>query len=112
VQPVLVQVNLSGEAQKGGLRVEDVPAFLEDIARLGSLRVEGLMTMPPDGALHASRAIFSALRRVRDTWATRDRPLPRLSMGMSGDFDQAIVEGATMVRVGTALFGPRSAQEP
>jgi MAF protein len=112
VQPVLVQVNLSGEVQKGGLRVDEVPAFLDHVERLGSLRVEGLMTMPPDGALHASRAVFGALRRVRDTWATPARPLAQLSMGMSGDFDQAIAEGSTMVRVGTALFGPRSTSEP
>ena len=106
---VLVQVNLGGEAQKSGVAPRELGALLVSIAACPNLLVRGLMTVPPDGPLCASRAHFGALRRLRDRHATAERPLSWLSMGMSGDFDQAIAEGATHIRVGTALFGTRLA---
>jgi MAF protein len=106
---VCIQVNVGGEAQKSGVDPANVEALLVQAAAAPGLRLRGLMTVPPDGALCETRAFFAELRRMRDTLATPARPLPWLSMGMSGDFDQAIAEGATHVRVGTALFGARAA---
>ena len=107
---VLLQVNLSEEAQKGGAAAEELPALLAACADLPHLRVAGLMTVPaassdPEAAL----PVFARLRALAA--ALRDVPggagLRELSMGMSADFEVAIEEGATLVRVGTALFGPR-----
>lgn len=109
VLDVCVQVNVAGERQKSGLAPDALGPFLAALEAHRHLRVQGLMTVPPDGPLCASRACFAALRRLRDAHARPDRPLRWLSMGMSGDFDQAIAEGATHVRVGTALFGARPA---
>ncbi len=104
---ILLQVNLSGEAQKGGAALEELPALLEAAAGWAHLEVSGLMTIP--AADLDPRPAFAQLRRLRD--AHRAKPggegLRELSMGMSGDFEQAIEEGATIVRVGTAIFGPR-----
>ncbi len=108
---VCVQVNVGGEAQKSGVEPAQVEALLALVGAAPNLRLRGLMTVPPDGPLCETRAFFAELRRLRDARATPERPLPWLSMGMSGDFDQAIAEGATHVRVGTALFGART-QEP
>lgn len=108
--PVLVEVNVSGEASKFGVTPADAPALVEAVNAVPHLRVEGLMTVgravgQPDEA----RAGFAALRLARDDAARRiGRPLPELSMGMSADFEVAIEEGSTMVRIGTALFGPRA----
>jgi len=96
---VLVQVNVSGEEQKGGCRPQETAEIVEALGRLG-LRVEGLMTVPPQSA--DPHQFFAALREL----ATQ-LDLSTLSMGMSGDFEAAIAEGATIVRVGTAVFGPR-----
>lgn len=104
---VLVQVNLGREPQKSGLDESTLGPFLAAVERLSALRLRGLMTVPPVGPLHTTRAHFARLRALREAHRTPDRPLPWLSMGMSGDFDQAIAEGATHVRVGTALFGLR-----
>jgi pyridoxal phosphate enzyme (YggS family) len=106
----LVQVNLSREPQKGGAPVEAVASLLTEMAPLGRLRVVGLMTVPAAGDdPEASRPAFAELRRLRD--ALRGKPgaerLHELSMGMSADFEVAVEEGATIVRVGEALFGPR-----
>ena len=108
--PVLVQVNLSQEEQKSGALEEDVPALLEACAELAALDVQGLMTVPalnPDP--ERSRPAFAALRQLRER--LRGEPggegLAHLSMGMSADFEVAIEEGATLIRVGTAIFGPR-----
>ncbi|MEE8580656.1 MAG: YggS family pyridoxal phosphate-dependent enzyme, partial [Myxococcota bacterium] len=107
---VLLQVDLCGEPQKGGVQPERVASLLSACAALEHLRVVGLMTVPAANVdPEASRPAFARLRQLRDT--LRREPdgaaLPELSMGMSGDFEVAIEEGATLVRVGTALFGRR-----
>lgn len=109
VQPILLSVNLAGEATKGGVTGEAAPALAERIARLANVRLDGLMTMPPPSDdPEASRPVFDALRALRDRIAgALGRPLPVLSMGMSGDFEVAIRCGATHVRIGTAIFGGR-----
>jgi hypothetical protein len=96
---VLVQVNVGDEAQKGGCRPQDAAGIVEALGDLG-LRVEGLMTVPPQ--LGDPRPFFAELRELAS-----DLGLGTLSMGMSGDFEAAIGEGSTIVRVGTAVFGPR-----
>lgn len=102
---VYVQVNVSGEESKSGLAPGELPAFLDGLAAFPALIPKGLMTMPPyDPDPEASRPCFAALRELRDK---RTPGLPGLSMGMSGDFEVAVEEGATIVRVGTALFGRR-----
>lgn len=103
---VYVQVNVAGEASKSGLSPSALPAFLGQLGRFPTLRAQGLMTMPPyDPDPEVSRPHFAALRALRDKVAPS---LPGLSMGMSGDFQVAIEEGATIIRVGTTLFGSRS----
>jgi len=102
----LVQVNLEGEATKGGIAPEALPEFLAALCGREWLCVEGLMTIPPPLDPEATRARFRALRELRDRQAEPAR-LRELSMGMSADFEVAIEEGATLVRVGTAIFGPR-----
>ncbi len=103
---VLVQVNLDGEATKGGISPAALPDFLAVLQERSGLQVEGLMAIPAPADPAAMRARFAALRALRDRQADASR-LPELSMGMSADFEQAIEEGATLVRVGTAIFGPR-----
>lgn len=108
-QDILIQVNIGEEKQKSGISVKDLPILAEQIEMLSGLRLLGLMCMPPffDDA-ECSRPFFSKLRELRDDLATRiGRPLPCLSMGMSMDFEVAIAEGATIVRVGTDIFGAR-----
>ena len=109
LQPVLISVNLAGEATKGGVTPETAPALATAIAAIPGLRLDGLMTMPPPADdPEASRPAFLALAALRTQLADRlGRPLPVLSMGMSGDFEVAIACGATHVRVGTAIFGAR-----
>jgi PLP dependent protein len=108
-QAVCLQVNVAGEAQKSGLAPEALPALAEAVAAMSNLRLSGLMVIPPvfddpEGA----RPAFARLRELRDETAGRlGLPLPVLSMGMSGDLEAAILEGATHVRVGTDLFGAR-----
>jgi pyridoxal phosphate enzyme (YggS family) len=104
---VLVQVNVAREPQKSGCAPEEAAQVVERAAQAG-LEVVGLMTMAPftdDEA--AQRRVFGALRRLRDTVRAPGRPLVELSMGMSGDFRAAVAEGATLVRLGTVLFGER-----
>jgi PLP dependent protein len=107
---VLVQVNLGGEAQKSGCPPAEAPALALAVAALPGLELKGLMTMPPffDDPEQA-RPIFAGLRRLARTLAPDLPPgsMDELSMGMSGDFAAAIAEGATLVRVGTAIFGGR-----
>ncbi|MGI8955548.1 MAG: YggS family pyridoxal phosphate-dependent enzyme [Chthoniobacterales bacterium] len=111
MQPrILLEVNVAGEASKHGFTPEGVHRDLEAVLSLGRLTVEGLMTIPPLAPeAEASRRYFVALRKLRDQLeADFGISLPRLSMGMSGDYAIAIEEGATLVRVGTAIFGERS----
>ena len=98
---VLVQANLSGEPQKGGAPLDDVPALVEHGAALG-LEVRGLMGVGPAGDLAGTRRGFQALVALADRLG-----LPERSIGMSGDLEVAVEEGATLVRVGRDLFGPR-----
>ena len=98
---VLVQVNTTAEAQKGGCEPSEAPALVEQCRTLG-LAVEGLMTIGPAGEPEDARPGFRLLRRIAD-----DLGLPGCSMGMSADFEVAVDEGATIVRIGSRLFGPR-----
>lgn len=110
VQPVLVEVNIAGEDSKGGVAPGDVDALVAQAGELAGVRVDGLMAMPPlvtdpeDNRRH-----FAAVRELRDRLAVADRLLPHLSMGTTADYAVAVEEGATLVRVGTAIFGPRPA---
>lgn len=110
IQRVLVQVNVVGEPGKSGTSPAALPALLDAFAPCTALRCDGLMLIPRMGDPAALRAQFAELRRLRDAHAGTARThveLHALSMGMSDDFELAIAEGATMVRVGTAIFGPR-----
>jgi pyridoxal phosphate enzyme (YggS family) len=104
VVEALLQVNVAAEASKGGVAPDAVGETLDAIGKLGHVRVRGLMTIPPEvERAEESRPWFRRLRELAER-----QGLPELSMGMSGDFEVAIEEGATMVRVGTAIFGPRA----
>lgn len=106
---VCIQVNLDGESSKSGIDPEQAAALIEYCDTLPGLRVRGFMTLPaPAHGEAAQRVPFRALRQLRDRLATPERPLECLSMGMSDDLEAAILEGATLVRIGTAVFGPRS----
>jgi pyridoxal phosphate enzyme (YggS family) len=108
-QAVLVQVNCSGEPQKGGVEPEALTGLLEALAGLRHLDVRGLMTMSAlTGDVAEQRRAFRMLRELRDVAERSGRRLPELSMGMSGDYPAAVEEGATMIRLGTVLFGERS----
>ena len=108
VQPILIAVNLGGEDTKSGVDEAGVAALARALAPIPNIRLDGLMTMPPAATdPEASRPYFEKLRELRDRLAQTHGPLPVLSMGMSGDFEVAIACGATHVRVGTAIFGPR-----
>jgi pyridoxal phosphate enzyme (YggS family) len=110
-QACLVQVNVAGEAQKRGIAPGELPALLDRFAAMSHVTCAGLMAIPPftDNPDDA-RPHFAALRALRDREAAQTRPhvaLRELSMGMSGDLEVAVAEGATIVRVGTAIFGAR-----
>ena len=111
VQDVLIQVNVAREDSKSGVYVDDTLRLLKDISQLENIAVKGLMTMPPYfNAPDRVRPFFAALRQLRDRIKNEDIAgifMQELSMGMTGDFEVAIEEGATMVRVGTAIFGER-----
>ena len=109
VQPVLIQVNLAGEVQKAGVVPDKVPELIREAGQLNHLDVQGLMLMPPlADDPEKSRPYFAELKRLRDSLEQESgRKLPHLSMGMSQDFVQAVEEGATLVRVGSLLMGPR-----
>lgn len=109
VQRILVQVNCSAEPQKGGVEPEALPGLLDEIARLPQLEVGGLMTMAAfTDDVGEQRRSFSLLRTLRDAEVSRGHAGAELSMGMSGDYLVAVEEGATMIRLGTLLFGERN----
>lgn len=101
-QEILLQVNVGREEQKSGADVESLPRLVESVAALPSLELTGLMAIPPVGEPEAMRPYFRELRTLRDAAGLRE-----LSMGMTDDFETAIEEGATIIRVGRALFGTR-----
>lgn len=109
---VLLQVNVAGESQKSGCAPQEARALAGQIAALGQLRLEGLMTLAPlTDDVEVQRRTFRGLRLLRDTIKEDGVWLATLSMGMSGDYATAVAEGATMIRLGTALFGPREKTE-
>lgn len=109
---VLVEVNVSGEASKGGCAPDELGAVLEAIHAASSLEAVGLMTIPPDTEDPGeARPFFAALRALRDRHGGA-AALPELSMGMTHDYAVAIAEGATLVRIGTAIFGARARPNP
>jgi pyridoxal phosphate enzyme (YggS family) len=113
VMPVLIQVKEAEEETKSGIHPDEAPALIESIGSLPNLEVRGLMAIPPWPAdPEDSRPYFSRLRELRDRWDGRCCPagsLTELSMGMTVDFEVAVEEGATLVRVGSAIFGSRPA---
>lgn len=113
---VLIQVNIDDEASKHGCRPDDIAALADAIADRPALRLRGLMAIPaPDPDMGRRRNAFQRMRALFDTLASRHAGIDTLSMGMSEDYALAIAEGATMVRVGSALFGarpPKSAPDP
>jgi pyridoxal phosphate enzyme (YggS family) len=105
---VCLQVRLGDEAGKGGVAADELPALARAVAQLPHLRLRGLMCIPPEETEAARQhAWFGELRRLYAELTAGGAALDTLSMGMSGDFEAAIEEGATVVRIGTALFGPR-----
>ena len=108
-QQVLIQVNMGNEEQKSGIHQEELFSLSEHVARMPEFDLAGLMCLPPffdNGAL--ARPYFALLRELCERLRARlGLALPELSMGMSGDFDEAVAEGATLVRIGTDIFGPR-----
>lgn len=107
VQPVLLEVNVSGEDSKQGMSPEGLRAAFDEVAQLGGIEVRGLMTMAPQGDPACAERTFEGLRLLRDelseAWSL---PLPVLSMGMSEDFEAAIRQGATIIRLGRVVFDP------
>ena len=107
-QRVLLQVNVAGEARKSGCAPADAPAVARRVAGLPHLALEGLMTIAPfTDAEDVQRRTFRGLRELRDALQEEGLWLPTLSMGMSADYGPAVEEGATVIRLGTVLFGPR-----
>ena len=117
VQDILLEVNIGREESKGGCLPEDLPALARQAMDLPHVRLRGLMAIPPAAAEPgANRRFFAATRQlfvdIRSQIGDNDTDIDCLSMGMSGDYEDAIREGATLVRVGTALFGPRPPMHP
>lgn len=110
---LLIEINLDGEASKSGVAPEHAEALARDIAALPRVRLRGLMAVPaPRDDVDDQRATFATLRILAERLTAVGLPCEHLSMGMSSDLEAAIAEGATMVRVGTAIFGGRSKSEP
>jgi PLP dependent protein len=107
MQRILVQVNIGDDPAKGGCAPEDLPGLVARVRGLDGVACEGLMTIPPLGV--DPRPLFRRLREARDDLRERFPEVQHLSMGMSADFEVAVEEGATIVRVGEAVFGPRPA---
>jgi pyridoxal phosphate enzyme (YggS family) len=110
---VCLQVNVAAEQTKGGVSPEELPSLARDVAALPRLKLRGLMCIPPEEPdPERQRAWFAMLRRLQEGLNAQGAGLDTLSMGMSADLEAAILEGATCVRVGTALFGPRGPDAP
>ena len=117
VQDILLEVNIGREESKGGCLPEDLPALARQAMVLPHVRLRGLMSIPPAAAAPgANRSFFAETRQlyvdIRRQIGDNNTDIDCLSMGMSGDYEDAIREGATLVRVGTALFGPRPPMHP
>ena len=117
VQDILLEVNIGREESKGGCLPEDLPALARQAMDLPHVRLRGLMAIPPAAAEPGdNRRFFASTRQlfvdIRSQMGDNDTDIDCLSMGMSGDYEDAIREGATLVRVGTALFGPRPPMHP
>jgi len=112
IQDILIQVNTGKEASKSGVYVEEALTLVREAGQMNHIAIKGLMTLPPYfNAPDRVRPYFQALRELRDRIASESLPgirMDELSMGMTGDFEAAIQEGATLVRIGTALFGERA----
>ncbi len=112
IQKILVQVNISMESTKSGVTVEDAVSLIEEISRLENVSVKGLMTMPPYfNSPEKVRPYFKGLVQLKDKIICKNIPnveINELSMGMTGDFEAAVCEGSTLVRIGTAIFGERA----
>ncbi len=105
---VCIQVNISGEASKSGIEPGSLPELAAAVTALPNLRLRGLMAIPaPSADVNAQRGVFAHLRRALEDEVARGHALDTLSMGMTGDMEAAIAEGATLVRIGTAIFGAR-----
>ncbi len=105
---ICLQVNISGEASKSGVAPDDLPALAHAVAKLPRLRLRGLMAIPePQSEPALQRAAFAQLRELYEQLRAEGLPLDTLSMGMSADLQAAVLEGATIVRVGSAIFGAR-----
>ncbi|MET0007651.1 MAG: YggS family pyridoxal phosphate-dependent enzyme [Candidatus Thiodiazotropha sp. 6PLUC9] len=105
---ICLQVNTSGESSKDGHSPEELKELLPEYQALDKIQIQGLMTIPaPVEDNSDPRQPFQLLRTLRDQLSTKEKPLSTLSMGMSNDLEDAICEGATIVRIGTAIFGPR-----
>jgi len=113
---ILLEVNMSGERSKSGMRPDEAPAAVERALASPNLTLEGFMTMAPfvpEDKVEETRPVFAGLRALRDRMETQfGVSLPRLSMGMSGDYEVAVEEGATWIRLGTVLFGERPKVKP
>jgi pyridoxal phosphate enzyme (YggS family) len=111
VQPILIQVNIAEEKSKSGITEQAAPQLIHEVSRCGNLSIRGLMTMPPFfNAPEKVRPYFKTLRQLASRIAAMNIAgvtMTELSMGMTGDFEVAVEEGATIVRVGTAIFGER-----
>lgn len=117
IQEILLEVNIAGEASKGGCTLEQVLPLAELAGELPHVRLRGLMAIPPAAAVPGEnrpyfRAMYELFIDIKEKMSDNQNSINCLSMGMSGDYCDAIAEGATLVRVGTALFGPRPSMHP
>lgn len=117
VQDILLEVNIANEASKGGCQVEQLPALVEETMELGHVRLRGLMAIPPVSSKSGgNRRYFSRMYQlfvdIRKKMSDNQDVIDCLSMGMSADYEDAVLEGATLVRIGTALFGSRPPMGP
>ncbi len=113
--PILLEINIGGEESKGGVAPEEAETLLHQVAALDRVKVKGLMTVAPPGEEEENRPYFRRMRELRDQLDALQLPgveMKELSMGMTDDFETAIAEGATIIRVGTAIFGHRSYDAP